>query len=361
VKRILALDGGGIRGVFGLEVLLRIQDLLRQHYQRPDLVLADHFDFFAGTSTGAIIATALCWGMPVEEILDFYVQHGRAMFQPVSWFRPIKKLLIARFDAKPLSEVLQRVFSENGNGEKPAPLGTPLLRKLLLIVVRNHTTGSAWPVTNNKDALFNDPDRPDCNLQIPLWKLVRASAAAPVYFEPERIELGDRTEIFVDGGVTPYSNPALIAALTAILPCYRVQWPSGPGNIRLISIGSLRFSSGLPKRIRKLWLGYNVSTLPAALIQAAAWEQDYLCRCLGECIHGEVLDEEVQDLVGRALPGERWFSYVRYNQSYKIEVVEELLRKHPRLSQLDAVRSMPVLREIGSAYARQHVKLEHLI
>jgi hypothetical protein len=60
MKRILALDGGGIRGVFSLEILLHIQTLLREHYQAPEMVLADHFDLFAGTSTGAIIATCLC-------------------------------------------------------------------------------------------------------------------------------------------------------------------------------------------------------------------------------------------------------------------------------------------------------------
>jgi len=62
VKRILALDGGGIRGIFTLEVLLRMQQLLREHYGSPKLKLVEHFDFFAGTSTGAIIATCLCWG-----------------------------------------------------------------------------------------------------------------------------------------------------------------------------------------------------------------------------------------------------------------------------------------------------------
>ena len=88
MKRILSLDGGGIRGVFSLEILLHMQGLLRLHYGSPGLVLADHFDFFAGTSTGAIIATCLCWSMQVEEILDLYVKYGETMFQPVPWYRP---------------------------------------------------------------------------------------------------------------------------------------------------------------------------------------------------------------------------------------------------------------------------------
>jgi hypothetical protein len=165
----------------------------------------------------------------------------------------------------------------------------------------------------------------------------------------------------VDGAVTPYNNPALIAALTAVLPCYRVDWTPGPENIRLVSVGTMRFSTALTVQVGKLWVGNNVSLIPSALIQGIAWQQDYLCRCLGECIFGDKLDSEVGDLVGARLPGSRWFSYVRYNQSYKTETVEELLQTDPRLSQLDAVHAMPFLREIGQAYATENVKLEHLI
>ncbi len=112
MKRILALDGGGIRGVFSLAVLLRMQTLLREWYGKPDMVLADHFDLFAGTSTGAIIATSLCWGMTVDSVLDIYVKFGGAMFTPVPWYRPVKKFFVARYEAKPLGEILRRVFSE---------------------------------------------------------------------------------------------------------------------------------------------------------------------------------------------------------------------------------------------------------
>jgi patatin-like phospholipase/acyl hydrolase len=93
MKRILSLDGGGIRGVFSLEILLHIEALLREHFQAPKLILADHFDFFAGTSTGAIIATYLSWGMTVEEILELYVQHGTTMFQHVPWYHPLRRFL----------------------------------------------------------------------------------------------------------------------------------------------------------------------------------------------------------------------------------------------------------------------------
>ena len=61
--KLLALDGGGIRGVMTLEVLLALQEMLQRELKRDDsFVLADYFDYVAGTSTGAIIATFLSLG-----------------------------------------------------------------------------------------------------------------------------------------------------------------------------------------------------------------------------------------------------------------------------------------------------------
>ena len=86
-KRILALDGGGIRGIVTLEILARIESLLREKSGRQDFVLADYFDFIAGTSTGAIIGTALSLGMTVTDIRNFYLDTGRQMFEQASVLR----------------------------------------------------------------------------------------------------------------------------------------------------------------------------------------------------------------------------------------------------------------------------------
>ncbi|MDA0767901.1 MAG: patatin-like phospholipase family protein [Verrucomicrobia bacterium] len=59
MKRLLALDGGGIRGLFTLKILERVETELRRELAKPDLVLADYFHYIGGTSTGAIIATCL--------------------------------------------------------------------------------------------------------------------------------------------------------------------------------------------------------------------------------------------------------------------------------------------------------------
>jgi len=391
MKRILSLDGGGIRGVFTLEVLLKMEELLRDYYAKQDpekaktFVLRDHFDFLAGTSTGAIIATCICWGMPVEEIRDLYHREGQRMFEKVSWRTPTEKLA-SLYDPKPIARFLQKIFVETDG--TIATLASPRLRdgvkkNLLLIVVRNNTTGSAWPLTNNPDAIYNDPTRPDDNRLIPLWQLVRASTAAPVFFPPETAKLGDTTYEFVDGSITPYSNPALIAALTAILPGYRVNWTPGPENIRLVSVGTIAFSSEVPIGDPRVGLGIMATKIPtavlqttSALMQSIGWQQDFLCRCLGDCIFaekldpqtmcGEKLDAEVGDLLcgnpaGAPPAGRSWFSYVRYNRTFRKKEMIKILENDPRLKRIDAVDAIPRLSDIGKQYAEENVKIEHLV
>ena len=80
-KKILALDGGGIRGMMTVEILAGIEEMLRKALGRgDDFVLSDYFDYVAGTSTGAIIATCISLGMSVAKIRDFYINSRREMF-----------------------------------------------------------------------------------------------------------------------------------------------------------------------------------------------------------------------------------------------------------------------------------------
>jgi patatin-like phospholipase/acyl hydrolase len=76
-RKLLALDGGGIRGVITLGVLAEIEKQLQVQFGRnEDFVLADYFDYIAGTSTGAIIGTCLAVGMRVGEVTRFYQESG---------------------------------------------------------------------------------------------------------------------------------------------------------------------------------------------------------------------------------------------------------------------------------------------
>src|SRR5499433_765803 len=226
-KRILALDGGGIRGILAVEILAKIEDLLREKTGgKKDFVLADYFDFIAGTSTGGIIAACLSWGMTVDKIRNFYLENGKEMFDKAS----ILKRHRYKFEDEKLSKRLQEEFGTD------TTLGSEKLKTLLLLVMRNATTDSPWPVSNNPAAKYNQRDRKDCNLDLPLWQLVRASTAAPTYFPPETVVFaaGQPNEyrfVFVDGGVTTYNNPAFLAFQMATATPYKVGWATGADKL----------------------------------------------------------------------------------------------------------------------------------
>jgi uncharacterized protein len=108
-RKLLALDGGGIRGVLSLHILGRIEELLIKESKRPDYRLADYFDYVAGTSTGGIIAAGIALGMSVAEILDFYVRNGAAMFDKASIMRRLRY----EYNSEPLAKQLKSVFGED--------------------------------------------------------------------------------------------------------------------------------------------------------------------------------------------------------------------------------------------------------
>src|SRR3982750_4459125 len=96
-KRVLALDGGGLRGVLTLEYLDLIEQILRRRSRNDDLRLCEYFDLIGGTSTGSIIAAALACGMTVAELKKLYGDLGKAVFQR-SIFR--RGLLAPKFPAE---------------------------------------------------------------------------------------------------------------------------------------------------------------------------------------------------------------------------------------------------------------------
>jgi hypothetical protein len=239
-------------------------------------------------------------------------------------------------------------------------LGSDDLRTLLLMVLRNATTDSPWPLSNNPHAHYNDPARENNNLNIPLWQLVRASTAAPVYFPPEAVTVGDREFVFVDGGLTMYNNPAFQLFLMATHDAYRLSWPTGESELLLVSVGTGRS----PKADDHLRAGdmnllFNASSVPAALMYAALNEQDLLCRVFGRCRHGAQIDREVGDLTqGRGLLENRLFSYVRYNAELSRTGLDDLGLPDVApedVQRLDSVRHIPDLQRVGRAVARDVV------
>jgi uncharacterized protein len=370
--RMLALDGGGIRGLITLGIVERIEKLVQEKTGRK---LWEYFDYIAGTSTGAIIAAGLSRGLTTADLIKFYTSSGKQMFDPAWLLERIKYL----YTADPLKAQLQDVFGRDTNLEPDN------LKCLLLAVTKNVTTDSPWPISSNPDAKYNDPARKDCNLRVPLWQLVRASTAAPVYFPPEVVQWDptdpSKTFVFVDGGVTPYNNPAFLLYRMATEPAYRLNWKKGEDNLLIVSIGtgaaeSLGATAARPNRN----IVSTVAGLPGELMYGIQVDQDISCRTVGRCTFGAHLDREIMDLVPRqvregmtleeqyaapAVPRSthlgRQFLYARYNADLSAAGLKDLGFPHvdaANIQKMDAVGNIPALIDIGRA-AAQRVEPEH--
>jgi len=364
--RMLTLDGGGIRGALTLEVLVKMEKMLAQATGKGDgFRLCQFFDYIGGTSTGAIIAAALARGLSAKEILTFYKEAGPAMFDKAWLLARVRHL----YESQPLAEQLQGVF-----GVKTT-LEPEYLKCLLLVVTRNVTTDSPWPISSNPRARYNDPKRPDCNMKIPLWQLVRASTAAPIFFEPEVIQWDPKNPakrfVFVDGGMTPYNNPSFLMYRMATLPAYNVGWKTGEKNLLLISIGT----GAAPEVDADVYSPgknalSNLAGIPSALMYGASVDQDLNCRTVGRCVYGAPLDREIGDLIPRDDNGKmipltqnqgRAFLYARYNAELNFEGLRKMGLNDidpKKVSQLDSVDALEDLLRVGQKLAEE-VKLEH--
>ena len=145
-KRILALDGGGVRGALSIAFLQRLEEVLSEIEDRP-VSLCDWFDLIGGTSTGAIIAAGLASGHSAGEMHEFYRELGPKIFK-----RPIFHIFGwgANFDSRHLQFELNRFFSG-------WTLGSEELQTGLSMILKRMDTGSCWLVMNNPRSAFWRP------------------------------------------------------------------------------------------------------------------------------------------------------------------------------------------------------------
>lgn len=365
-KKMLTLDGGGIRGALTLEVLVKIEKMLAHATGEGDgFRLCHFFDYIGGTSTGAIIAAALARGMSATEVLQFYTEAGPDMFDKAWILARVRHL----YETKPLADQLQGVFGTH------TTLEPQHLKCLLLVVTRNVTTDSPWPISSNPRAKYNDPNRPDCNMKIPLWQLVRASTAAPIFFEPEVIQWDPTNPakrfVFVDGGMTPYNNPSFLIYRMATLPQYKVGWKTGERHLLLVSIGT----GAAPEVDADVYSPgknalSNLAGIPSALMYGASVDQDLNCRTVGRCVYGAPIDREIGDLIPRDAGGNtvplsedlgRSFLYARYNAELSFDGLRKMGLGDidpKKVSRLDSVDALEDLSRVGQKLAEE-VKIEH--
>jgi hypothetical protein len=366
-RKLLALDGGGIRGVLTLQVLIRMEEVLRERSGQGDAFrLCNFFDYIGGTSTGAIIAAGLAIGMSAQELSDFYIATGPKMFEKAFVLERLRHL----YKKEPLTEELKKTYGQKTD------LSSTKLKCLLLVVTRNVSTDSPWPISSNPFAKYNHPALKDCNLQIPLWQLVRASTAAPVFFPPEILQWDPKDAstsfLFEDGGLTPYNNPAFLIARMATQEPYNLSWKTGENRLLVMSVGTgsaPTLSSGTSAKNAIS----NLVSFPGALMYGAQIDQDINCRAVGRCVHGAPIDSELGDLIPRRGEGDerrpvplsedlgRAFLYARYNAELSEEWLAErgLGKIDPsKVAQLDSVEYTPDLVRVGKALAKE-VKAEH--
>ena len=361
-KRILALDGGGLRGILTLSYLAKIESVLGQrHGEGENFRLSHYFDLIAGTSTGAIIAAALARGMSVTEIAKKYLELGQRVFQK-SWLRD--GFVRAFYDEAGLIEELKQVYGAH------TTLGDPSLQTGLLVVTKRLDSGSPWPISNNPRGKYYGP-RPNSdvipNSAYPLWQVVRSSTAAPRYFDPERIEIsrGKVGEIpvqgeFVDGGVSPFNNPALQAVMYATLDGYRIGWPTGADNLLVVSIGT---GSRDPKIAPARLAADNVLKSLLSLMDDCATLMETLLQWLSSSQTARMIDRELDDLRHDLIAPAPLITYLRYNVALTKATLAEIGMefedgKIEGLSAMDDPLNMKTLHEIGVNAAKQQVRDE---
>jgi uncharacterized protein len=269
-KRILSLDGGGVRGLITLGILEQAETILKARAADPaKFRLCHYFDLIGGTSTGGIIATLLALGHRVEEIRDIYLGLCPRVFRrpgllgwirnPEGLFRPVFK---SDAFARQIDQVIDDFMARAGRSGEVLTLGDDLVQTGLAIVTKRIDRGSVWVLTNHPRSMFWDPksaqwptypvDPKDwfANKDFPLKSLVRATASAPYYLDAIEINIGPKEKgLFLDGGASPFNNPAKELFLMATLKCfgtegivscspYGFDWKTGKNDLFMLSIGT---------------------------------------------------------------------------------------------------------------------------
>lgn len=349
-KRILALDGGGIRGVISLCFLKELEATLRAQHDRPDLRLSDYFDLIGGTSTGSIIAAALALGQSVDEILERYCSMGRRIFEKKRF-----RLWQAVFHEDELVAGINMTVGD-------VRLGDPAVKTGLCVVTKRADTNSTWPLINHPTGRFYEANR-----AYRLADVVRASVAAPVAFTPLRLPLGSgESGTFVDGGVGVANSPALLLFLVATLGGFPFHWATGEKNLLLVSVGTGTWNWRLDAESmarHRVWDW--MTTVPAMIIQENTWMSQVLLQYLSRSPTAVVMDSELGDLADDVLGGVPALSYLRYNTLLNPDRMAELGLPHlagqvENLRKLHYAKGIPALLEIGTSEARRQVKAPHL-
>ncbi len=201
--KILAVDGGGIRGIYPAKYLAELE----KEVEEP---LCRYFDLIAGTSTGGIIAIALGLEIPAARILELYKSKGAEIFSQLFC---LGMLLRPKYRNDALLAALKEILGEKLLGDSKVPLCIPAV---------DLSTGQPKVYKTGHDPRLTE------DWQLPAWKVAAATAAAPLYFPAFSVHEHDAK---VDGGLWA-NNPALVGVVEALSLGYKLE------EIMVLSLGT---------------------------------------------------------------------------------------------------------------------------
>ena len=231
--RILALDGGGLRGTFTAAVLAKWDDMLNTGGGNG---IVKHFDLVAGTSTGAILAIGLGLGLTPIEMLNFYKREGPIIF-PKN--RNLRHWLRSKHESSTLRSTLQAAFGAKLLRESCCRLVLPTVR-----AVHGEAEAIVTPHSADRTA-FATISAVDAAL---------ASSAAPSYFDEAIVESAITPEMYLDGGIWA-NNPVLTALAES------VRYLKAPlDRIDVLSVGTLGNEADFTESLSKGLAGWAPSS-----------------------------------------------------------------------------------------------------
>lgn len=225
--KILSLDGGGIKGFFSAAVLAHLENDF-------NIKIVDYFDLIVGTSTGGIIALALGKGLSANEILNFYVKEGPEIFKKDN-FQGLKHLISVAYFTDRYEKILKKCLGDTLLGHSKIRLVVPSY---------NLDTGEVYLFKTAHHERFRR------DYKEYMWKVARATSAAPTYFEVSKNIDSSR---LIDGGVWA-NNPSMVAVVEAITILGQTI-----DNLYLFNLGTTQDLSNRPQILDKggLWAWKN--------------------------------------------------------------------------------------------------------
>lgn len=218
--KILSLSGGGYRGLYTAEVLKELENHLKS--QNPNDCLANYFNLITGTSIGGIIALALAYEIPADDIAKIFDDKGKEIFSK----QAITGIFKAKYNSDILKDILVKWFGEALIGDLKHPVVIPAV---------DYTTG--YPVafkTAHHETFKRD------------WKqkivdVALATSAAPTYFKRHRIGENE----YIDGGLFA-NSPSLVGLHEA-----EIFFEYPVNQVKILSIGTLSSKKSINPKTNK--------------------------------------------------------------------------------------------------------------